>query len=51
MRAVIERRYPIERMAEAHAGVEQGRKRGSVVVITSAGHDEAAAHGRAPRVR
>ncbi|WP_373372212.1 zinc-binding dehydrogenase [Sorangium atrum] len=43
MRAVIDRRYPIERMAEAHAGVEQGRKKGSVVVITSAGDDEGAA--------
>lgn len=31
-RPVIDRRYPFERMAEAHAYVDTGRKRGSVVV-------------------
>ncbi|WP_437529590.1 NAD(P)-dependent alcohol dehydrogenase [Sorangium sp. So ce726] len=43
VRAVIDRRYPLERMAEAHARVEQAHKKGSVVVTTSAGDDEGAA--------
>ena len=29
---VIDRRYPFERIAEAHAYVDTGRKRGNVVV-------------------
>lgn len=32
LRAVIDRRFPLERMAEAHAHAESGRKAGSVVV-------------------
>jgi NADPH:quinone reductase-like Zn-dependent oxidoreductase len=37
-RPVIDQRYPLERIAEAHARVETGRKRGSVVITVS--HDE-----------
>jgi NADPH:quinone reductase-like Zn-dependent oxidoreductase len=36
-RPVIDRIYPLERIAEAHVRVDSGRKRGSVVVTV--GHD------------
>jgi NADPH:quinone reductase-like Zn-dependent oxidoreductase len=32
IRAVIDRTYPLARIAEAHAYVDTGRKRGSVVI-------------------
>ena len=33
LRVVIDRRYPMEQIADAHAYVETGRKKGSVVVV------------------
>jgi len=35
MRSVIDRTYPLERIAEAHRYVDQGHKKGSVVVTVS----------------
>ncbi len=32
IRAVIDRRYPLERAAEAHAYVDTGRRKGTVVL-------------------
>ena len=37
---VIDRRYPLEQIVEAHARVETRRKRGSVVIVGS--HDDRA---------
>ena len=36
IRAVIDRRYPLEEIAEAHRSVETGEKRGSVVITLDA---------------
>ena len=34
IRAVIDRTYPLQRIAEAHAYVDQGHKKGNVVITT-----------------
>jgi NADPH:quinone reductase-like Zn-dependent oxidoreductase len=47
VRAVIDRHYPLERAAEAHAYVETGRKRGSVILDIA---PETAGNAAAPRL-
>jgi NADPH:quinone reductase-like Zn-dependent oxidoreductase len=42
-RPIIDRRYPLERTAEAHAYVDTGRKRGNVVLTVGAGASAAGA--------
>lgn len=35
LRVVIDRMYPLERIADAHAYVERGRKKGNVVLTVA----------------
>jgi NADPH:quinone reductase-like Zn-dependent oxidoreductase len=48
-RPVIDRTYPLERMAEAHVLVDSGRKRGSVVVTVTGAPEQRAGPVESPR--
>jgi NADPH:quinone reductase-like Zn-dependent oxidoreductase len=34
VRTVVDRQYPLEELAEAHRYVEQGHKRGNVIIVS-----------------